>query len=550
MNVTMKRTGLTLLATCGIFVSAVTAQTPGNDYTKYKTYGSKPNIVLLVADDTGYSDLGAYLGGKSRGMDTPNIDSMAKNGMLFTDFYGQPSCTPGRAAIYTGRYPNRSGMTTVAMPGQGGGLPAAEWTLASVLKQAGYNTYFVGKWHLGEADYSLPIAHGFDKMENVLLYHLDAMDYGLPDWHLQQTPEQKAYFRRVTKGFLEGVAGKPAVEAIPYDKITTEVLSEIDVVTTRKSVAEMERLAKAGKPFLMSINFAANHQPNLPSKDFVGKSAVKTKYGDKVVELDAHVGTLLKKIKDLGIEENTLIFFTVDNGAWQDVHPDAGSTPFRGSKGTVREGGSRVPTFAVMKGKIPAGEKCTDIAGGLDLMATFAHLAGLELPKNDLAGKPMIFDSYDMAPILFGQGTWERNHWEYFTEVELAPGAMRIGMWKAVFNTRGDNGAQAGNNDHNSPNLGWLGDAQYAAVAPQFYNLYEDPQERYNIFMTTGRENTWLVPIFGPKLKEIVGTFVKYPPRPMQSEASDGEMTIDRFRILQQLIPQLKAKGIEINIGQ
>jgi arylsulfatase A-like enzyme len=135
MNVTMKRTGLTLLATCGIFVSAVTAQTPGNDYTKYKTYGSKPNIVLLVADDTGYSDLGAYLGGKSRGMDTPNIDSMAKNGMLFTDFYGQPSCTPGRAAIYTGRYPNRSGMTTVAMPGQGAGLGAQAGGLQHLLRR-------------------------------------------------------------------------------------------------------------------------------------------------------------------------------------------------------------------------------------------------------------------------------------------------------------------------------------------------------------------------------------------------------------------------------
>jgi arylsulfatase len=224
------------------------------------------HIVTIISDDTGYWDLGAYHGGKARGMDTPNLDGMARNGMMFTDFYGQPSCTPGRAAMMTGRYPNRSGMTTVAFQGQGGGLPKGEWTLASVLKKGGYNTYFVGKWHLGEADYAMPIAHGFDKMENVLLYHLSALTYGLPDWFPQMSPEQKAFFRKVTKGILEGVAGKPARETIPYSKVTTETLADLDVVTTQKSVAELERLAKAGKPFFMSINFAANHQPNLPSK--------------------------------------------------------------------------------------------------------------------------------------------------------------------------------------------------------------------------------------------------------------------------------------------
>ena len=126
---------------------------------------SKPNIILLVSDDTGYGDLGPYGGGEGRGMPTPNIDRLANEGLQFWSFYAQPSCTPGRAAMQTGRIPNRSGMTTVAFQGQGGGLPAAEWTLASVLKQADYNTYFAGKWHLGEADYALPIAHGYDKME-------------------------------------------------------------------------------------------------------------------------------------------------------------------------------------------------------------------------------------------------------------------------------------------------------------------------------------------------------------------------------------------------
>jgi arylsulfatase A-like enzyme len=482
-------------------------------------------------------------------MDTPNLDQMARDGMMFTDFYGQPSCTPGRAAMITGRYPNRSGMTTVAMPGQGGGLPAGEWTLASVLKKANYNTYFVGKWHLGEADYSLPIAHGFDKMENVLLYHLNAMTYGLPDWFPQMSPEQKKFFRDSTKGFMEGEAGGKAREALPYSRMTTEDLANMDVVTTQKSVAELERLSKTGKPFYMSINFSANHQPNLPSKAFVGASAVKSKYGDKVVELDTHIGEILKKIKDLGIEGNTLIIYTVDNGAWQDVHPDAGMTPFRGSKGTDREGGSRVPAFAVWKGKISASSKSSDIVGGLDFMATFAHLAGLELPKQDLDGKPTIFDSYDMAPILFGEGKWERDHWEYFTEVELAPGAIRIGSWKAVFNTRGDNGAQAGQ-DGPGAELGWRGPEKFVAVTPAIYNLWEDPQERYDVFMTTARENTWTASTFGDELKKVIETFQQYPPRPMQSEAASGELTINRFRMMQKLVPELKAKGIDIDMGK
>jgi len=144
--------------------------------------GKKPNIVLIVSDDFGYGDAGVYGGGLGRGMPTPNLDRIAAEGQTFFSFYGQPSCTPGRAAMITGRFPNRSGMTTVAFQGQGGGLPAAEWTTASVLKTAGYKTYFTGKWHLGESDYALPTAHGFDVMKYCCLYHLNAYTYADPKW--------------------------------------------------------------------------------------------------------------------------------------------------------------------------------------------------------------------------------------------------------------------------------------------------------------------------------------------------------------------------------
>jgi len=170
----------------------------------------KPNILLIISDDTGYGDLGPYGGGEGRGMPTPNIDQLANEGMTFFSFYAQPSCTPGRAAMQTGRIPNRSGMTTVAFQGQGGGLPEAEWTLASMLKKAGYDTYFTGKWHLGEDDYALPNAQGYDVMKYVGLYHLNAYTYADPTWFPDMAPDLREMFQKVTKGSLSGKAGEKA----------------------------------------------------------------------------------------------------------------------------------------------------------------------------------------------------------------------------------------------------------------------------------------------------------------------------------------------------
>ena len=172
----------------------------------------RPNIVLIVSDDTGYGDLGAYGGGVGRGMPTPGFDRLANEGMTFFHCYGQPSCTPGRAAILTGRIPNRSGMTAVAFQGQGGGLPSAEWTLGSVLKQANYSTFFTGKWHLGEDDDALPNAHGYDEMKYVGLYHLNAYTYADPTWFPDMDPTLRAMYQRVTKGSLSGKAGEKAHE--------------------------------------------------------------------------------------------------------------------------------------------------------------------------------------------------------------------------------------------------------------------------------------------------------------------------------------------------
>ncbi len=513
----------------------------------------KPNILFIVSDDTGYGDLGPYGGGAGRGMPTPNIDRMADEGMTFFSFYAQPSCTPGRAAMQTGRIPNRSGMTTVAFQGQGGGLPAAEWTLASVLKQGGYQTYFTGKWHLGEADYALPNAQGYDEMKYVGLYHLNAYTYADPTWFPDMDPELRAMFQKVTKGSLSGKAGEKSKEDFKINGQYVDTPEKgvvgipfFDGYVEKAALEFLEKSAKdPGKPFFINVNFMKVHQPNMPHPDFEHKSLSKSKYADSVVELDARIGRIMDKLRELKLDKNTLVFYTTDNGAWQDVYPDAGYTPFRGTKGTVREGGNRVPAIAVMPGKIKPGSKNHDIVGGLDLMATFAKVAGINLPDKDREDKPIIFDSYDMTPVMFGTGKSARKSWFYFTENELTPGAARVGNYKAVFNLRGDNGVTTGGLAVDS-NLGWKGPDKYVATVPQVFDLWADPQERYDIFMNNYTERTWTLVTINEAIKKLMKTYIKYPPRKLQSETYTGPITISRYEKLQFVREALAKEGFSL----
>ncbi len=513
----------------------------------------KPNILFIVSDDTGYGDLGPYGGGEGRGMPTPNIDRLAKEGMTFFSFYAQPSCTPGRAAMQTGRIPNRSGMTTVAFQGQGGGLPKAEWTLASVLKTTGYRTYFTGKWHLGEADYALPNAQGYDVMQHCFLYHCNAYTYGDPKWFPDMDPKLREMFDRVTKGSLSGKAGEPAKQdwKVNGEYVDTPDKGVVGIPFLDKYIEQsgLSFLDDAAKnpdqPFFININFMKVHQPNLPAPEFVHKSLSKTKYADSVVELDARIGHIMDKLRELGLDKNTLVFYTTDNGAWQDVYPDAGYTPFRGTKGTVREGGNRVPAIAVWPDKIKAGERNHDIVGGLDLMATFASVAGVKLPEKDREGEPIMFDSYDMTPMLLGTGKCARKAWFYFTENELTPGAARVGHYKAVFNLRGDDGQATGGLAVDS-NLGWKGADKYVATVPQIFDLWQDPQERYDIFMNNYTERTWTMVTFSAAIKELMKTYIKYPPRKLQSEVYTGPITITAYQRFKYVREQLEKGGVNI----
>ena len=211
----------------------------------------------------------------------------------------------------------------------------------------------------------------------------------------------------------------------------------------------------------------------------------------------------------------------------------------------MREGGNRVPAIAWMPGKIAAGAKNHEIIGGLDFMATFASLAGVKLPENDREGKPIVFDSYDMSPVLFAKGKSARTTWFYFTENELSPGAIRLNNYKFVFNLRGDDGAQTGGLAVDT-NLGWKGAEKYVATAPQIFDLWADPQERYDIFMNNFTERTWLGVIIGQEINKLMATYVKYPPRKTQSLTYTGPITLSQYERFQWVREELAKEGFHL----
>jgi len=404
---------------------------------------------------------------------------------------------------------------------------------------------------LGEADYALPNAQGYDKMKYAFLYHLNAYTYGDPKWFPDMDPKLREMFNRVTKGAMSGNAGESAKEVFKVNGEYVDTPDKgvvgipfLDSYVEKAALEFLDDAAKSDKPFFINVNFMKVHQPNLPAPEFEHKSLSKSKYADSIVELDTRVGRILDKLRALGLDQNTLVFYTTDNGAWQDVYPDAGYTPFRGTKGTVREGGNRVPAFAVWPGKIKPGSKTHDVVGGLDLMATFASLAGLSLPDKDRDGQPMIFDSYDMSELMQGIKC-ERTNWFYFTENELSPGAARVGNYKAVFNLRGDNGQPTGGLAVDT-NLGWKGETKYVATVPQVFDLWQDPQERYDVFMTNWTEHTWTMVSISDAIEELMKTYVKYPPRKLQSESYTGPIEISKYQRFEWVRKQLEEQGVDL----
>jgi arylsulfatase len=355
------------------------------------TAAERPNVIVVLADDMGYGDLGCY---GHPGICTPNLDRMAGEGVRLTDFYcGAPVSTPSRAALLTGRYPVRTGMWgdtwSVLFPDTPGGLPTDEITMAQVLKGRGYATYCIGKWHLGAAEPHMPWNFGFDHW------------FGVP---------YANNFRPLP--LMEG-------ERVLEEDCDQSLLTKL---YTERSVEIVKRSAARGEPFLLFFSSTSPHVPLFASERFAGKS-LRGPYGDVIEELDWGVGEILGALKEAGIDNNTLVIFTSDNGPWLSMNLRSGTAGLLyGGKGSAWEGGYRVPAIVRWPGVIPAGEVCRQTCAMIDLFPTIVTLCGGAIPDD----RPI--DGMDVMPMLADPAKSVRERFAYWRGSELA--AVRQGPWK------------------------------------------------------------------------------------------------------------------------
>ena len=415
--------GLTLV------LAAVCATSPATAADK------QPNIVILWGDDIGYWNVSAYNQGMM-GYKTPNIDRIAKEGALFTDWYGQQSCTAGRAAFITGQSGFRTGLLKVGLPGAKEGLQARDVTIAELLKAQGYMTAQFGKNHLGDADTTLPTAHGFDEFMGSL-YHLNA----------EQEPENADYFKDPamikkygTRGVLHTWANQDGTQKIELTgPLTTKRMETIDEEVTKASLDYLDKAKKADKPFFLWWNSTRMHIFTHLKKESQGKTGLGI-YPDGMVEHDAMVGQLLDKLKELGLEDNTIVMYSTDNGAEEMSWPDGGTTPFRGEKNTNWEGGYRVPTAIRWPGVIKPGTVSNEIYSHEDMLPTLLAAAGVPDVKEQLLKGMKVgdktfkvhLDGYNITDALAGKGPDQRHEFFYFNDDGSLVG-LRYNQWKLVF---------------------------------------------------------------------------------------------------------------------
>jgi arylsulfatase A-like enzyme len=391
----------------------------------------KPNILVIWGDDIGQFNVSAYNMGMM-GYKTPNIDRIAQEGALFTDWYGQQSCTAGRAAFITGQSPIRTGLTKVGLPGAPEGMQKEDPTIATLLKPLGYTTGQFGKNHLGDRDEMLPTNHGFDEFFGNL-YHLNAEEEPEnPDY--PQNPEFKKKFG--PRGVIHSYADGRIEDTGP---LTKKRMETIDEEVTTAALGFMEKAHKDGKPFFVWWNSTRMHIFTHLKESSVGKTGLGV-YADGMVEHDAMVGQLLAKLKELGIEENTIVMYSTDNGSESFSWPDGGTTMFRGEKNTQWEGGYRVPCVMRWPGVIKPGTIINEVGAHEDMMTTLLAAVGEPNIKDELLKGKTIgnttykvhLDGYNLLPALKGEGQWPRKEFIYWTD-DGSVAALRYGNWKATF---------------------------------------------------------------------------------------------------------------------
>ena len=393
----------------------------------YKKQKQKPNILIIIVDDMGWGDAGVYGGGVAIGAPTPNIDKMAHEGLLLTSTYAQSLCTPTRAALMTGRIPARSGLSRPILSGE---TPTenpwtTENTAAEILSENGYNTALSGKWHLGEGDGYYPSQVGYDEFFGIMSVVSDFSQVLDPSIYPEviYNKERKALVDKIVHPELH--KGTKGGEVVVERHITTlEQLAEIDQDFADYSEDFIRRSVKEKKPFYLIHSFSKVHNDNYPAKGYRGKSPAATPYKDALTEVDDLTGRLMSLLKELEIDENTFVFFTSDNGANEDVWPDAGYNPFRGGKGTTWEGGVRVPGIAYWKGMITPGQKSDGLFDLCDLFNTSLAIAGVtdKIPTDNyidgIDQKPFLLadngKSARQAVFMYGATTFTAIRWQEF----------------------------------------------------------------------------------------------------------------------------------------
>ncbi len=465
--------------------------------------GKRPNIVVIWGDDIGQFNVSAYNLGMM-GFKTPNIDRIAREGALFTDWYGQQSCTAGRAAFITGQSPIRTGLTKVGLPGAPEGMKKEDPTIATLLRARGYATGQFGKNHLGDRDDMLPTAHGFDEFYGNL-YHLNAEEEPEhPDY--PKSPEFKKRFgpRGVIHSFSDGRISDTG-------PLTKKRMETIDEEVNAKAFDFMDRAKKANKPFFLWWNSTKMHIFTHLKQGVSGKTGLGI-YADGMVEHDRQVGEVLAKLEELGVADETIVMYSTDNGAEAFTWPDGGTTMFRGEKNTQWEGGYRVPCAIRWPGVIKPGTIINDIGAHEDMLATLLAAAGDTTVKEDLlkgrkvgeATYKVHLDGYNLLPALKGEAPWPRQEFLYWTD-DGQVAALRYGNWKATFLRQNAHGMHV-----------WQEPFEELR-APLLTNLRMDPFElATDIGMDYQRwylEHMFMIAPAGAYVGQWLQSFREFPPR-------------------------------------
>ncbi len=483
--------------------------------TAHAQGADKPNIVVIWGDDIGQFNVSAYNNGMM-GYRTPNIDRLAAEGALFTDWYGQQSCTAGRAAFITGQSPIRTGLTKVGLPGAPEGMKIEDPTIAGLLKPLGYMTAQFGKNHLGDRDEMLPTNNGFDEFYGNL-YHLNA----------EEEPENVDYpkdddFRENfgPRGVIKSSADGSIEDTGPLSRKRMET---VDEEVTAAALDFMDRAHEQGKPFFLWWNSTRMHIFTHLKSESIGVTGQGI-YADGMVEHDGMVGQLLDKIDDLGIADNTIVMYSTDNGAETFTWPDGGTTMFKGEKNTQWEGGFRVPTVIRWPGTIAPGTVINDIGAHEDMLPTLLAAAGSPDIKEQLlqGGVQAIgreykvhLDGYDLAPALKGEADWPREEFFYWTD-DGSVAALRYNDWKVTFLRQNAEGMKV-----------WTTPFEVLR-APSITNLRMDPFERAEAEDAMGYQQWWVEHMFviapaGAYVGNWLQSFAEFPPR-----QKPGSFSLDR----------------------